>query len=77
MSRLGETIKTSEDSREVQHRLEAIAECDSCGKEVELWSDTEEWVQNEAGEWKHNSFGPAQGECCGNLYVFFFEGCFR
>lgn len=49
-------------------RLEAIADCPKCGKEVECWSDTEEWHQGGIG-WIHAEFGGAMGICedCGLL----------
>jgi hypothetical protein len=77
MADLGKVERSMDErGREVLKRLEAVVECDTCGKEVEMWSDTEEWVK-EAGRWVHNQYGPAQGVCCQNLYVDSFEGCFR
>ena len=77
MSKLG-TVKRSKDKddREIRERLEVVVECDTCGKDVELWSDTESWIEVD-GEWKHQFYGPAQGVCCEWLYVSSFEGCFR
>ncbi len=72
------TVKRSVNAEgyEVRERLEGIAQCPTCGKDVELWSDTEEWVQTKAGKWIHSQYGPAQGVCCHNLIVDSFDGCF-
>lgn len=64
-------------NHERRERCEAIVECDTCGKDVELIADTESWTQANDGRWLHESFGPSQGVCCHNLYVQSFEGCFR
>lgn len=65
------------DGYEQRERMEAVVDCDTCGKEVELWSDSTAWVELSGGCWKHSEYGPAQGTCCQNLYVDSFEGCFR
>lgn len=65
------------DGHERREQCQAIVECDTCGKDVELVADTESWVQAPDGRWSHESYGPAQGVCCQNLYVESFEGCFR
>lgn len=48
-------------------RLDAIADCPRCGKEVECWSDTEEWVEDARlpcpRRWLHSEFGGAMGVC--------------
>ncbi len=43
-------------------RLEALAECPKCGKEVECWADTEAWLKK-GGKWFHSEYGGAQGVC--------------
>ena len=42
-----------------------VIECEKCGGRVELWHDTEEWVQDEKVncKWRHESFGPVAGFC--------------
>ena len=66
------------ESHERLERLEAVVECDTCGKEVELWSDSVAWEQRWDGKWRHTEYGPAQGVCCQNLYVSSFDdGCYR
>lgn len=60
---------------ERRERVGAIAECPDCGNEVALVQETEEWTQRKDGRWRHSSYGPAMGTCCGNLIVDSFEGC--
>ncbi len=62
---------------ERRERLEAVVECDTCGKDVLCWSDTETWTEAEDGRWAHSSYGAAQGVCHQTLYVSSSEGCFR
>lgn len=54
---------------ERRERLEAIVECVVCGKDVECWSDTEEWTRMRDGRWRHAFYGGAMGQCCGRLYA--------
>ena len=78
MAKLG-TVKwkPSEDGYERRERLDGLADCPDCGAEIELWSDTEEWIQCKDGTWRHNSYGPSQGMCekCDILIVDSFDGC--
>lgn len=50
--------------------------CPDCGKWVRLYEETEEW---DAKTGKHLSYGPAQGGCCGNVFLDDFNGfhCYR
>lgn len=64
------------DGYERREQLDAVVDCDTCGKEVDLWAETEVWVKRE-GKSHHSGYGPAQGVCCQNLYIASFEGCFR
>lgn len=66
-----------ETAHERRERCEDIITCDTCDADVELVADTASWVQADDGRWEHDSFGPAQGVCCQNLYVLSFEGCYR
>ena len=65
------------DGRERREQLEAVVDCDTCGKEVDLWSETESWGLGADNRWHHQLYGPAQGVCCQNLYIASFEGCFQ
>lgn len=65
------------DGYERRERLESVVDCSVCDEEVALWSDTESWVVKPDGKRLHSSYGPAQGCCCGRLYVHSFEGCFE
>jgi hypothetical protein len=67
------------DGYERRERLEAIAECPTCGEDVELWSDTTAWVEvKEHGRtyWRHSEYGPAAGDCCDKAIVSWWEGTF-
>ncbi len=70
MSELGTVKKHGLDDKgyERRERLDAIADCPRCGKEVECWAETEEWTQN-GDEWRHSEYGGAMGTCedCGLL----------
>ncbi len=63
-------------SHERRERFEAVVECDTCGKDVLLCSEMQEWHRKN-GQWAHAQYGPAQGVCCHNMYIMLFEGCFR
>jgi hypothetical protein len=53
-----------------------LADCPTCGKEIELVADTESWTFDDmSGKWLHQDYSPAIGACCGNLIVDSFEGC--
>ena len=62
---------------ERRRRLEGIAACPKCDAEIELWSESEEWMEDEDGKWKHVFYGPAEGICdnCSMLIVDMFDGC--
>lgn len=78
MANLGTVINHGYDDEgyERRDRLEVECECNICGGRVELWSDTEAWTMLPDGKWRHDEYGPAQGECCGLVYVDTFDGCF-
>jgi hypothetical protein len=74
---------------ERRERLEFVGDCPKCGRRVEGWAETEEWtasygeatgndwglvMQEKPARWKHESYGPAAGVCCGLLFVDTFEG---
>jgi len=60
-----------------KERLDAIVDCE-CGREVQLWSETDEWIEDEHGQKVAQGFGPAMGDCeCGALYADWWEGTFR
>jgi hypothetical protein len=64
MSRLGEVRLKGFDNEgyERRERLDHIAECPDCGKEIECWAETECWTED--GErWKHSWYGGAMGVC--------------
>jgi hypothetical protein len=71
-----ENLGFDQANHERRRRLEAIAACHRCGGSVGLWSDTEEWHAEEGRlpRWRHAHYGPAQGVCCGLLYVSDFNG---
>jgi hypothetical protein len=62
------------DGYERRERVEAIAECPTCGRDVELVADTEAW-QFRGGRWRHTEYGPATGECCDLVIVDSFDRC--
>lgn len=78
MANLGTVVNHGFDNtgHERRDRLDAECDCNICGQRVELWSDTEEWRQNDDGTWRHLSYGPAQGCCCGLAYINTFDGAF-
>lgn len=59
-----------------QQRVDAISICPTCGNIVLLIAETEAWVENDDGDFVHDSYGPAEGVCCSNLFVDYWEGCF-
>lgn len=66
-----------EDGYERRERVDAICECPTCGKEVAMWSDTEEWTKGKDGRWHHSQYaGCAMGECCGKVLIDTFDGSF-
>ena len=72
MSKLGTVEKKGFDAQGYEHRfmLAAIAVCPACGKDVELWSDTECWVKGNDGRWHPSEYDLApHGECCGNVII--------
>lgn len=50
-----------------EHReiVAALSTCPTCGKTVECLADTDGWTETFNGSrvWRHNSYGPAMGEC--------------
>lgn len=64
MSKLGHVQNLGIDAsgHENRRRLDAIAECPRCGKEVECWADTEEWIKV-GKQWRHSQYGGAIGVC--------------
>ena len=69
-----------EHAKERRERIEAIAECPRCGKDVACVAETDGWVQERSADgrlrWHHESYGPAVGECCGLLIADWWEGTF-
>ena len=63
---------------ERRRRYAAETECSKCGKSVELWEETTEWVQENDGRWHHENYDEcATGFCCGDLYADWWDGTFR
>lgn len=57
---------TDEGGKVYERRKEMcdVMECDKCGGLVEMWRDTEEWIEcKRKNRWKHNSFGLVYGFC--------------
>lgn len=78
--RLGSVVNKGFDAEgyERRERLVAIGECDHCGKRIEMWESTVEWVQGRDKRWKHNAYdGLAIGFCCGSMYADDWDGCRR
>lgn len=78
--RLGSVVNKGFDAEGYERReqLVAIGECDHCGKRIELWQSTVEWVQGRDGRWKHNAYdGLGIGWCCGSMYADDWDGCRR
>lgn len=50
-----------------EHReiVMALTDCPKCGKTVECLADTDGWSETFDGSrvWRHDSYGPAMGEC--------------
>lgn len=61
--------KTIKDDREVRTKPSAVTQCPKCGKKVTLIEETEEWTQRRDGSWRHFSYGPGTGECCGLAFL--------
>jgi hypothetical protein len=71
-----ETITWDDDSHERRTCLGAVVTCPRCGKTVGLVCETEAWEQMAGdGRWHHGGYGPAQGVCCGLLFVDSWDGC--
>jgi hypothetical protein len=72
--RLGEVLSKTFDTKgyERRVRVEAIAACPMCGKDVAMLSETEEWRQEKNGpRWLHQSYDCCStGECCGQVIIF-------
>ncbi len=61
---------------EQRERLDAIAECPKCGRDVLMWAETEEHVyRGWDGKWIHSEYGPPTGFCCGLLILDNFGRC--
>lgn len=79
MSRVLGTVKNhgfDAENHERRERLDALAECPQCGKEIECWAETECWTEEGSeqwgmgtGRWLHSEYGGAMGVCedCGLL----------
>jgi hypothetical protein len=58
---------------ERREMVDTIVLCPTCGAEVALWADTEEWSKGRDGRWHHQEYsGCATGECCGRVIVSVF-----
>lgn len=65
------------DGYERRRKVTAICECPTCGNEVSMWSETEEWHQQPDGRWHHSHYDACStGECCGQVIIDTWEGCF-
>ncbi len=75
----GQEVNHGFDARNYERRERgaAVVDCDKCGKEVLLIDDTHQWIEGDDGRWHHEGYGPAEGVCCGQLYIDCSEGCFR
>lgn len=63
-------------NHERRERVTAICECPTCGEDVALWSDTEEWRQGTNGRWYHLHYSACSiGECCGKVLIDTDDGC--
>jgi hypothetical protein len=61
---------------ERREELVALLDCSRCGKVVELWDSTTEWVKDSKGRCRHNQYsGCGTGICCGLLFVDDWNGC--
>lgn len=51
-------------------RLEGTTNCPKCGREVELWSETDQWTSHptKIHHYEHARYGTGYGVCC--LHVF-------
>ena len=48
--------------------------CGICESEVELETETDAWVMDSRGRFRHDMYGPATGVCCGLLYAHWWKG---
>lgn len=61
--------------RERRRKVTAICDCPTCGQEVSLWSETDEWTKRQDGKWHHIGYDAcSMGECCGNVLIDTFDG---
>lgn len=67
---------TVENGEVWEHRtvIMGAAICNVCEGDVELEAETDGWVQDSRGRWRHDMYGPATGICCGLLYAHWWEG---
>ena len=65
MSKLGTVIKTEFDPNgyEIRTRFDAVAGCPKCGRDVELFAETDAWTKGDDGCWHHQGYGGAMGVC--------------
>ncbi len=71
--RLGRVVKRWTDilGHQCRARISAIVVCPTCGKDVALTSETEEWVCAKGGKWVHRSYDCCpSGECCGKAIIY-------
>lgn len=71
-----EKTRVDADGHERREVCQGLAECPVCGRDVELIAQTESWVQDADGFWRHQDYGPAQGVCCQRLMAGWYEGGF-
>jgi hypothetical protein len=71
-------LRTREGIFEHRERVLAVVECPSCGLEQALSAETVTWKEKVPGSqvWRHTGYGPALGECCGQLLADWWEGSF-
>ncbi len=60
---------------ERRRRVDAIVACPTCGHEVALWSETDEWTRRKDGKWHHIGYDAcSMGECCGKVLIDTYDG---
>lgn len=71
-----ENLGFDDTGHERRRRMDCVVECPTCGAEVYLWSETDEWVESK-GKWRHHGFDAmSTGECCGKVIMDWWEGTF-
>lgn len=72
-----ELLGFDDTAHERRRQVTAICECPTCGEEVAMWSETEEWCKGKDGRWNHLNYdGCSTGECCGKVLIDTFDGSY-